>query len=65
MVRPRQKLHFYIEIEIRVIGSGGSMVARLKLKGIDGKIHQEWSLRFNLTQHGKTYEVRINNGLTD
>lgn len=40
------------------LGSGGSMVARLKLKGIDGRAHQEWSLRLNLTQHGKTYQVR-------
>jgi hypothetical protein len=35
------------------------MVARLKLKGIDGRVHQEWSLRLNLTQHGKTYQVKI------
>ncbi|KAI5382121.1 hypothetical protein KIW84_UN0174 [Lathyrus oleraceus] len=34
------------------LGSGGSMVARLKLKGIDG------SLRLNLTQHGETYQVQ-------
>ena len=39
------------------LGFGGSMVARLKLKGIDGRAHQEWSLRLNLTQHGKTYQV--------
>ena len=36
-------------------GSGGSMVARLKLKEIDGRIHQPWSLRLNSTQHGKTH----------
>ena len=41
------------------LGSGGSMVARLKLKGIDGKAHKEWNLRLNLTQHGKTHQVRI------
>ncbi len=34
------------------------MAARLKLKGIDGSVHQGWSLRLNLTQHGKTYQVR-------
>ncbi len=28
------------------------MVARLKLKGIDGRAHQEWSLRLNLTTRG-------------
>ena len=41
------------------LGSGGSMVARLKLKGIDGRTHQEWSLRLNSTQHGKTHQDRI------
>jgi hypothetical protein len=40
------------------LDSGGSMVARLKLKGIDGRAHQEWSLRLNLTQHGKTHRVQ-------
>ncbi|KAI5382009.1 hypothetical protein KIW84_UN0251 [Lathyrus oleraceus] len=39
------------------LGSGGSMVARLKLKGIDGRAPQEWSLRLNLTQHGETYQI--------
>lgn len=47
------------------LGSGGSMVARLKLKGIDGRAHQEWSLRLNLTQHGKTYQDRTVEGMTD
>ena len=41
------------------------MVARLKLKGIDGRAHQEWSLRLNLTQHGETYQGQIVGGLTD
>jgi hypothetical protein len=27
--------------------------------------HQEWSLRLNLTQHGKTYQVQTWEGLTD
>ena len=40
------------------------MVARLKLKGIDGRAHQEWSLRLNLTQHGETYQGQIAGGLT-
>ncbi|PPD67377.1 hypothetical protein GOBAR_DD35755 [Gossypium barbadense] len=40
------------------LSSGGSMVARLKLKGIDGRHHQEWSLWLNLTQHGETYQVQ-------
>ena len=43
----------------------GSMVTRLKLKGIDGRAHQEWSLRLNLTQHGKTYQDRTVLGMTD
>ena len=50
---------------LKCLGFGGSMVARLKLKGIDGRAHQEWSLRLNLTQHGETYQGQIAGGLTD
>ena len=46
------------------LGSRGSMVAKLKLKGIDGSSHQEWILRLNLTQHGETYQVKTMVGLT-
>ncbi len=46
-------------VKTKFLGSGGSMVARLKLKGIDGTAHQEWSLRLNLTQHGKAHKVKI------
>lgn len=35
------------------------MVARLKLKRVDGRTHQKWSLRLNSTQHGKTHQDRI------
>jgi len=41
------------------------MVARLKLKGIDGRAHKAWNLRLNLTQHGETYQVRTCEGLMD
>lgn len=37
---------------------GGSTVASLKLKGIDGRAHQIWVMRLNLTQHGETYQVQ-------
>ncbi|KAL5696941.1 hypothetical protein ACHQM5_031200 [Ranunculus cassubicifolius] len=40
----------------KFLGSGGSMVARLKLKELTEGHHQEWSLRLNLTQHGETYQ---------
>ncbi|KAK7384433.1 hypothetical protein VNO78_30127 [Psophocarpus tetragonolobus] len=40
------------------LGSGGSMVARLKLKGIDGRAPPGVELRLNLTQHGETYQVQ-------
>jgi len=43
---------------IKSLGSGGTIVARQKLKGIDGRAHQEWSMRLNLTQHGETYQVQ-------
>ena len=49
----------------KLMGFGGSMVARQKLKGIDGRAHQEWSVRLNLTQHGETYQGQIAWGLTD
>ena len=49
----------------KFLGSGESMVARLKFKGIDGRAHQKWSLRLNLTQHGETYQVKTWVGLTD
>ena len=51
MIYNREKLKEFI-------GFGGSMVARQKLKGIDGRAHQEWSVRLNLTQHGETYQVQ-------
>ena len=33
----------------------GSMVARLKLKGIDGGPHKRWSMWFNSTQREEPY----------
>ena len=41
------------------------MDASLKLKGIDGRAHQERNLRLNLTQHGETYQVKTWVGLTE
>lgn len=35
------------------------------LKELTEGHHQEWSLRLNLTQHGKTYPARTLGGLTD
>ena len=37
------------------LGSGGSMVARLKLKGIDGRAPPGVE---PVAQHGKTYQVQ-------
>lgn len=46
-------------------GYGGSMVARLKLKGIDGRAPQlAWSLRLNWIQHRKVYQALTHTGLT-
>jgi len=47
----------------KYLGFGGTMVARLKLKRIDGRTHQEWSLWFNSTQHGQTHQDRIMIGI--
>ncbi len=64
-VLPAGKLLQYLTRNHKSLGSGGSMVARLKLKGIDGRAPPEWSLRLNLTQHGKTHQVQTQLGLTD
>jgi hypothetical protein len=39
-------------------GAGG-------LKELTEGHHQAWSLRLNLTQHGRTYQVQTGGGLTD
>ncbi len=56
--RGRELSAFGTVREIKVFGFWGSMVARLKLKGIDGKAPPGVVLRLNLTQHGKTYQVQ-------
>ncbi len=43
------RLHQHLMRNHKFLGSGGSMVASLKLKEIDGRAPQEWSLRLNLT----------------
>ena len=35
------------------------------LKELTEGHHQEWSLRLNLTQHGKSHQARTLEGLTD
>ncbi len=42
----------------KFLGSGESTNASWKLKGIDGRAHQAWNLRLNLTQHGETHQVQ-------
>ncbi|KAI3481924.1 hypothetical protein L1887_55453 [Cichorium endivia] len=44
----------------KFLGSGGSMVARLKLKGIDGRAPPGVEPAANLTQHGETYQNPVN-----
>jgi len=39
--------------KLEFLGSGGSMVARTKLKGIDGRAHKKWNLR--LSETGATW----------
>jgi len=36
------------------------MVARLKLKGIDGRAHKEWNLRLNLTTRDNSHDQDAN-----
>jgi hypothetical protein len=49
----------------KLVGSRGSMVAKLKLKELMEGHHQEWSLWLNLTQHGKSHLTWTRDGLTD
>jgi len=44
---------------------GGVWSQGWNLKELTEGHHQEWSLRLNLTQHGKTYQVQTQLGLTD
>lgn len=47
-------------------GHGGSMVARQKLKGIDGRAPQSaWSLRLNWIQRRAPHQAQTRRGLTD
>lgn len=33
-----------------------SMHASVKFEGLDGVLHKDWDMRFNLTQHAETYQ---------
>ena len=44
---------------------GGVWSQGWNLKELTEGHHQEWSLRLNLTQHGKTHQVQTWQGLTD
>ena len=61
---------FYVSFstlwEIKAFGFRGEYGRKgWNLKELTGGHHQEWSLRLNLIQHGKTYQVRTWEGLTD
>jgi hypothetical protein len=45
--------------------SGGVLSQGWNLKELTDGHHQEWNLRLNLTQHGKSYQVKTQLGLTD
>ena len=40
----------------REVSRLGSMLARVKLKGIDGSPHKRWSMWFNSMQHEEPYQ---------
>ncbi len=44
---------------------GGVWSQGWNLKKLTEGHHKEWNMRFNLTQHGKTYQVQTQGGLTD
>ena len=52
------------------LANGVSQLAKITSKGrflkeLTEGHHQEWSLRLNLTQHGKSHQARTLEGLTD
>jgi len=51
--------------EIKVSGSGGSMIARLKLEGIDGKIPQDVESAAQFDSTRKIYRTQMLFGATD
>jgi len=51
--------------EIKVSGSGGSMIARLKLEGIDGKIPQDVESAAQFDSTRKIYRTQMLYGATD
>ena len=61
----RLNVHFGTLPEIKVFGFWGVWSQGWNLKELTEGHHQEWSLRLNLTQHGKTHQVRTWEGLTD
>ncbi len=54
----------YREI-ISIWAPGGVWSQGWNLKELTEGHHKEWNLRFNLTQHGETYQVQTQWGLTD
>ena len=49
---------FSSSCEIIVLGFWEECGRQLKLERNDGGDHQEWSLRLNLIQHGKTHQIQ-------
>lgn len=49
----------------KVTGSGGSMVARLKLEGIDGKIPPDVESAAQFDPTRKSYQTQMLYGITD
>lgn len=64
-----RKLHGWLSGQFvrnhKYLHSGGVWSQGWNLKELTEGHHQEWNLRLNLTQHGETYQVRTQLGLTD
>jgi len=46
-----------------LLGSGGSLVTKLKLKELADRHHYKWSLWRNWAQHGKPHQSQTSGGL--
>ena len=59
------RLRSYLNGNRKVSGSGGSMIARLKLEGIDGKIPQDVESAAQFDSTRKSYQTQMLYGTTD
>jgi len=61
----RSRLGLHLKGNRKTSGSGGSMIARLKLEGIDGKIPPDVESAAQFDSTRKSYQTQMLYGTTD